>query len=154
MRQLIPWRDIPVSLRRATVAIEDERFYKHKGVDYNAIVRAGVRGTSEAGDTVQGGSTITQQLVRALYINPKRNFTRKIQEAKLATGARGRALQELDPQQLPEHRPYGTIDGRTAVGVEAAAVTYFDKHVTRARPGRVGAAGRAPAGAARVQPVP
>ena len=54
-------------MRQATVAIEDERFYKHEGVDFNAIVRAGIKNL-ESGKTVQGGSTITQQLVRALYI--------------------------------------------------------------------------------------
>ena len=67
------------------MAIEDERFYKHDGVDFNAIVRAGIHNL-ESGETVQGGSTITQQLVRALYIkDPQRNFARKIREAKLAS---------------------------------------------------------------------
>jgi penicillin-binding protein 1A len=85
LRRVRPWREIPVALRRATVAIEDERFYKHDGVDINAIVRAGIANL-ESGETVQGGSTITQQLVRALYIkDPKRNFKRKIREAKLAS---------------------------------------------------------------------
>ena len=83
-----------MALRQATVAIEDERFYHHSGVDYNAIVRAGVRNL-ESGDTVQGGSTITQQLVRALYIkDPKRNFKRKIREAKLASELEEQALQD------------------------------------------------------------
>src|SRR5512133_1807324 len=73
LRRIIPWGEMPVDLRRATVAIEDERFYKHKGVDVNAIVRAGIKNLG-SGETVQGGSTITQQLVRALYIkDPKRN---------------------------------------------------------------------------------
>jgi penicillin-binding protein 1A len=76
LRRVVPWEDMPVDLRRATVAIEDERFYKHEGVDLNAIVRAGIKNL-ESGDTVQGGSTITQQLVRALYIkDPQRNLTR------------------------------------------------------------------------------
>src|SRR5918999_4579743 len=74
LRRVIPFDDIPADLRRATVAIEDERFYKHEGVDINAIVRAGIRNL-ESGETVEGGSTITQQLVRALYIkDPQRNF--------------------------------------------------------------------------------
>ena len=85
---MIPWADIPVEMRRATVAIEDERFYRHGGVDLNAIVRAGIKNL-ESGETVQGGSTITQQLVRALYIkDPQRNFARKIREAKLASSSR------------------------------------------------------------------
>src|SRR4051794_40459258 len=60
IRTPIPWHDMTVDLRRATVAIEDERFYHHKGIDYGSIVRAGVRNL-ESGKTVQGGSTITQQ---------------------------------------------------------------------------------------------
>jgi penicillin-binding protein 1A len=128
LRRVIPWNDIPVDMRRATVAIEDERFYKHKGVDVNAIVRAGVRNL-ESGETVQGGSTITQQLVRALYIrDPKRTFARKIREAKLAS-----ELEEKHSKTWILHNylntvPYGTVNGRTAIGVEAAAVTFFDKH--------------------------
>ena len=79
-------------LRAATVAIEDERFYKHKGVDYNAIIRAGVRNL-ESGENLQGGSTITQQLVRALYIkDPQRNFAAQDPRGQARLGARGRAL--------------------------------------------------------------
>ena len=65
IRDPVPWAQLPESMREAVVAIEDERFYKHKGIDYGAIVRAGVRNI-ESGKNVQGGSTITQQLVRAL----------------------------------------------------------------------------------------
>jgi penicillin-binding protein 1A len=128
LRRVVPWRDIPVNLRRATVAIEDERFYKHGGVDLNAIVRAGIKNL-ESGKTVQGGSTITQQLVRALYIkDPKRDFARKIREAKLAS-----ELEEKHSKTWVLHNylnsvPYGTVGGRTAIGVEAAAVTFFNKH--------------------------
>ena len=99
LRRVVPWGDIPVDLRRATVAIEDERFYKHKGVDFNAIVRAGIKNL-ESGKTVQGGSTITQQLVRALYIkDPKRNFARKIREAKLASELEEEHSKTLDPRR-------------------------------------------------------
>src|ERR687894_1322109 len=128
LRRVIPWRDVPVDMRRATVAIEDERFYKHDGADLNAIVRAGIKNL-ESGKTVQGGSTITQQLVRALYIkDPKRDFARKIREAKLAS-----ELEEKHSKTWVLHNylntvPYGTVGGRTAIGIEAAAVTFFDKH--------------------------
>jgi penicillin-binding protein 1A len=128
LRRVVPWEDLPVHLRRATVAIEDERFYEHEGVDLNAIVRAGIKNL-ESGDTVQGGSTITQQLVRALYIkDPERNFARKIREAKLAS-----ELEEEHSKTWILHNylnsvPYGTVEGRTSIGVEAASVTYFDKH--------------------------
>jgi penicillin-binding protein 1A len=128
LRRVVPWADIPVSLRRATVAIEDERFYKHKGVDINAIVRAGIKNL-ESGETVQGGSTITQQLVRALYIkDPKRNFARKIREAKLASELEDEHSKTWILENYLNSVPYGTVDGRTAIGAEAAAVTFFDKH--------------------------
>jgi penicillin-binding protein 1A len=128
LRRVVPWRDIPVDLRRATVAIEDERFYKHDGVDLNAIVRAGIKNL-ESGKTVQGGSTITQQLVRALYIkDPKRDFARKIREAKLASELEDKHSKTWILHNYLNAVPYGTVGGRTAIGVEAAAVTFFDKH--------------------------
>jgi penicillin-binding protein 1A len=128
LRRVVPWADIPLELRRATVAIEDERFYKHKGVDLNAIVRAAIKNL-ESGKKVQGGSTITQQLVRALYIkDPKRNFARKIREAKLASELEQEHSKTWILENYLNSVPYGTVDGRTAIGAEAAAVTFFDKH--------------------------
>jgi penicillin-binding protein 1A len=128
IRTPVPWRDLPADLRHATVAIEDERFYKHKGVDYNAILRAGVRNL-ESGKNLQGGSTITQQLVRALYIkDPKRNLARKIREAKLANELEKKHSKRWVLENYLNDVPYGTVDGRTAIGAEAAAVTYFNKH--------------------------
>jgi penicillin-binding protein 1A len=128
LRRVIPWKDIPVNMRRATVAIEDERFYHHKGVDLNAIVRAGIKNL-ESGKTVQGGSTITQQLVRALYIkDPKRDFARKIREAKLASELEDKHSKSWVLDKYLNTVPYGTVNSRTSLGVEAASVTYFDKH--------------------------
>ena len=131
LRRVIPFSDIPVDMRRATVAIEDERFYQHGGVDVNAIVRAGIRNI-ESGETVEGGSTITQQLVRALYIkDPQRNFKRKIREAKLASELEEKHSKTWILDQYLNSVPYGTVGGRTAIGVEAAAVTFFNKHASR-----------------------
>ena len=127
VRTRIPWSQMTRDLRRATVAIEDERFYRHKGVDLNAIVRAGVRNI-ESGNTVQGGSTITQQLVRALYIkDPERNFARKIREAKLASELEQERSKRWILMNYLNSVPYGTVAGRTAIGVEAAAQTFFAK---------------------------
>ena len=129
LRRVVPWSDLPVHLRRATVAIEDERFYKHDGVDLNAIVRAGIKNL-ESGETVQGGSTITQQLVRALYIkDPQRNFARKIREAKLASELEKEHSKTWILHNYLNSVPYGTVEGRTSIGAQAAAVTFFDKHV-------------------------
>src|SRR3954449_8518101 len=128
IRTPISWNDMPVALRQATVAIEDKRFYEHHGVDYEGVIRAGWKNIT-SGKTVQGGSTITQQLVRALYIkDPKRDFKRKIREAKMASELE----QQHDKRWILENYlndvPYGTVQGRTAIGVEAAALTYFGKH--------------------------
>ena len=97
-------------------------------MDVNAIIRAGIKNL-ESGDTVQGGSTITQQLVRALYIkDPERNFARKIREAKLAEELEDKHSKQWILQNYLNDVPYGTVGGRTAIGVEAAAETFFDKH--------------------------
>jgi len=128
IRTPVAWRDMPANLREAVIAIEDERFYKHKGVDYSAIVRAGVKNI-RSGKNVQGGSTITQQLVRALYIkDPERNFTRKIREAKLASELEEKHSKTWILKNYLNDVPFGTVDGRTAIGAEAAAVTFFSKH--------------------------
>src|SRR4051812_39031813 len=128
IRQPIQWEDMPVALRQATVAIEDKRFYEHHGVDYEGIVRAGWKNLT-SGKTVQGGSTITQQLVRALYIkDPKRDFKRKIREAKMASELEKQHSKRWILNSYLNDVPYGTVGGKTAIGVEAAAETYFGKH--------------------------
>jgi penicillin-binding protein 1A len=129
LRRVVPFDDMPPEMRQATVAIEDERFYKHEGVDVNAIIRAGIKNL-ESGKTVQGGSTITQQLVRALYIrDPKRDFARKIREAKLASELEEKRSKRWILNEYLNSVPYGTVGGRTAIGAQAAAVTFFDKNV-------------------------
>jgi len=127
VRQEKPWRDLPVELRQGTVAIEDERFYEHSGVDPEGIIRAGVKNLT-SGKTVQGGSTITQQLVRALYLHdPKQDIKRKIREAKLAQELEDEHSKRWILQQYLNTVPYGTVRGRTALGAEAAAQVYFSK---------------------------
>jgi penicillin-binding protein 1A len=120
---------IPKQLQLATVAIEDQRFYEHGGVDVEGIIRAELKNL-EAGKTVEGGSTITQQLVRNLCIrNPKRTLERKIIEAKLAIEyAERHSPKEILGQYL-NVASYGTIEGATAVGVGAASKIYFSKPV-------------------------
>jgi penicillin-binding protein 1A len=128
IRTPIAWHDMPPILRNATVAIEDERFYKHGGVDYESIVRAAIRDIT-SGKKLQGGSTITQQLVRNLYIrDPKRDLKRKIREAKMASELEKQHSKQWILKQYMNDIPYGTVDGRTAIGVEAASEIYFSKH--------------------------
>jgi penicillin-binding protein 1A len=128
IRQPVIQGDQPASLRNATVAIEDSRFYKHHGVDFEGIVRAAMKDLTTH-KTVQGGSTITQQLVRALYLkDPRRNLKRKIQEAKLASELEDKHDKQWILTQYLNDVPYGTVNGETAVGIEAAAQIFFSKH--------------------------
>jgi penicillin-binding protein 1A len=120
---------IPKTLQRATVAIEDQRFYEHSGVDDQGILRAAVTDL-EKGEAVEGGSTITQQLVRNLCIqNPERNLERKIIEAKLAQEYFEKHTRKEILGSYLNIASYGTIEGSTAVGVGAAAKIFFSKPV-------------------------
>ncbi|MEX0972261.1 MAG: transglycosylase domain-containing protein [Solirubrobacterales bacterium] len=128
-REPVSIRRVPKRLQQATVAIEDERFYDHGAIDPEGIARAALKNL-EAGRTVEGGSTITQQLVRNLCIrNPARDLERKIVEAKLAIEyAERHGKREILGRYL-NTATYGTIEGSTAVGVGAAAKFYFAKPV-------------------------
>jgi penicillin-binding protein 1A len=126
----VAWKRLPQDCKDATVAIEDERFYEHGGVDYTAIVRAAVRNAT-SGKTVQGGSTITMQLVRNLYIEaPRRDYKRKIREAKLASELESEHSKTWILDQYLNTAPYGTVGGQSAMGMQAAAQTFFAKNAS------------------------
>jgi penicillin-binding protein 1A len=127
IRTPVPLRSIPESMQAATISIEDERFYHHGGVDYEGIVRAAFENV-KAGKTVEGGSTITQQLVRSLYVGRERTLERKIREAKLAAELERKHSKRWILESYLNSVAYGTVDGQTAVGVQAAAQTYFSKN--------------------------
>jgi len=128
-RSLVSIEKVPKSLQLATVAIEDQRFYQHGGVDYQGILRAALKDV-EAGEPVEGGSTITQQLVRNLCIeNPQRNLERKIVEAQLAIEYSERHTRKEILGSYLNIASYGTIEGSTAVGVGAASQIFFSKPV-------------------------
>jgi penicillin-binding protein 1A len=130
-REPVSLERIPKRLQLATVAIEDQRFYEHGALDPEAIARAALKNL-EAGETVEGGSTITQQLVRNLCIrNPERDLERKIVEAKLAIEYAERHSRREILDQYLNTASYGTVEGSTAVGVGAAAEIYFSKPVWR-----------------------
>jgi len=119
LRKMGPW------LPQATVAIEDRRFYEHGGLDYEGIVRAAVE-NYKAQDVVQGGSTITQQLVRNLYrpVGTEQTYQRKLREACLALKLDAAWTKDRILQTYMNQVYYGN----RAYGVEAAAQTYFSKH--------------------------
>ena len=129
LRSAVSGSQIPLVMKRATVAIEDKRFYKHGGVDYVGVVRAAVKNlTSDR--TQQGGSTLTMQLVRNLY-TPNTRFrktlVRKIREAKLAEELEKEHSKEWILVAYLNNVPYGTVGGQTAVGIQAAARIFFNK---------------------------
>jgi penicillin-binding protein 1A len=129
IRQPISTAHIPQDLKDATVAIEDRRFYQHGGIDPSAIIRAGWEDLTAGGKPVEGGSTITQQLVRNLYIrDPQDTLKRKIIEAHLANEEEDQHSKDWILTQYLNTASYGTNEGATAIGVEAAAETYYSKH--------------------------
>ena len=128
IRQPVPGRTMPRTLRDATVAIEDKNFFNHGALDPAGIARAAWKDLLAGGKPVQGASTITQQLVRNLYIqNPQETLKRKLIEAHLAYEMEDAHTKEWILTAYLNTAPYGTVEGETAVGVEAAAQTYFGK---------------------------
>ncbi|MDQ3065786.1 MAG: transglycosylase domain-containing protein [Actinomycetota bacterium] len=121
-RQPVPYREISPWMPRATVAIEDRRFYAHNGVDAEGIARALWKNVS-AGEVVEGGSTITQQLVRNLYIGRERTVERKVKEACLALKLDKARTKQWILTSYMNQVYYGNL----AYGIEAAAQTYFSK---------------------------
>ncbi len=131
LREPVEIKEIPETLQRATIAIEDEKFYEHDGVDVEAIVRAGVE-NFEAGEVRQGASTITQQLVRNLYIaKPEDTIERKIIEAQMAMDYEERYTKDEILERYLNTASYGTNAGRTAVGVKSASEVFFNKDVSQ-----------------------
>jgi penicillin-binding protein 1A len=128
VREPITEAEIPQLMRNATISIEDKDFWKHDALDYPGILRAVIKDVSAGGKPVQGASTITQQLVRNLYIrHPEDTIERKIKEAALAEELFEQHNRRWILNTYLNTAPYGTNEGQTALGVEAAAQTYFNK---------------------------
>jgi penicillin-binding protein 1A len=130
IRDPVSLEQTPKVLQNATIAIEDENFYEHSGVDYSAIIRAAVE-NFEAGEVEQGASTITQQLVRNLYLeDPEDTIERKIKEAEMARQYEEEHTKTEILEEYLNTASYGTNDGKTAVGVRAASQVFFNKDVS------------------------
>ena len=119
-RDEVPLRAMAPELVSAVVAVEDRRFFLHRGVDIAAIGRAAVANV-EAGEIDQGGSTITQQLVKTTMTGPARTLDRKVEEALLALRLEG----SHDKETILEHYLNSVYFGRGAYGVAAAARRFF-----------------------------
>jgi penicillin-binding protein 1A len=135
LRSIVSQRRLPLTLQQATIAIEDRRFYQHGGVDYQGIVRAGVRDLLHPGQGVQGGSTLTMQLVSNVYLPTRlsehHNIRYKIIQAKLANELESKHKKSWILWQYMNDVDYGTTGGQTAVGVGAASHMFFDKPVQK-----------------------
>ena len=124
-RRPIALSELPEVLVQAVLAAEDRRFYEHKGVDARGIARAAVRNV-ESGSADQGGSTITQQLVKNTLVTPERTLNRKVREAALALGLE----RSLTKDQILERYLNTVYFGQGAYGVGAAARVYFGHPAT------------------------
>ncbi len=122
-RTPIPLSEIPAYVKEATIAIEDQDFYRHNGISLRGIIRA-VRETL-LNNQIQGGSTITQQLIKSALLTPEVKLTRKIKEIILAFWAERLYTKNQILEMYLNQVPYGG----TAWGIEAASQTYFNKSV-------------------------
>jgi penicillin-binding protein 1A len=123
-RYLVPIERIPVMVRNAFIAAEDDAFYRHHGINPMSIVRA-VFNDLVAGGKVQGGSTITQQVVKSLMLTPQKSYERKLKEMLLAL----RLERQLSKDQILTLYLNHSYLGSGAYGVAAAAEEYFGKRI-------------------------
>jgi penicillin-binding protein 1A len=124
-REAVALDRVPVVLRQAIIAAEDANFYQHAGLDFEGIVRALIKNVL-AGEIVQGGSTITQQVVKSLLLTPERRWKRKIREAILAY----RLEKSLSKDEILYLYLNQIYFGNGAYGVQAASQVYFGHDVS------------------------
>jgi penicillin-binding protein 2D len=120
-RYWVPINQIPVFLQKALVAVEDSRFYEHNGIDIRGIARALVKDVAK-GRMAEGGSTITQQLIKNKYLSSEKTFDRKIKEGKLALEFE----EKFSKAQILEMYFNEINFGNGAWGIAQAARLYFD----------------------------
>ncbi|MCC7440137.1 MAG: PBP1A family penicillin-binding protein [Bdellovibrionales bacterium] len=121
-RYVVKYEDFPPLVSQSFIAAEDDRFFEHKGISLSAILRASIA-NFRAGYVVQGGSTITQQVAKSLFLTPERSYIRKIKEAILAS----RIESNLTKEQILFLYLNQIYLGHGAYGVEAAGRAYFRK---------------------------
>lgn len=124
-RNFIQHYNIPVRIKNAFIAIEDQRFYSHPGVDIIGILRALYKDLM-AQSIVEGGSTITQQLSKMLFLKPEKSLSRKIKEAIIS----GQIEKRYTKDEILGMYLNQAYFGARAYGIEAAAQTYFGKPVS------------------------
>jgi penicillin-binding protein 1A len=124
-RYLVPLQRIPRHVRQAFIAAEDDGFYQHRGIDPTGILRAFINNIA-AGGKVQGGSTITQQVVKSLLLSPQKSYERKVKEIILSL----RLERQLSKDEILSLYLNHIYLGAGAHGVAAAAQQYFGKDIT------------------------
>ncbi len=129
-RTFVPLDSIPKCMRDAVVASEDRRFYSHVGFDLRGIARA-LLSDMRGGGVRQGGSTLTQQLARNLFLNRKRTFERKVRETLIAMGLESRLSKQQILELYLNSAYFGQRGSRGIAGVEEAARFYFNKPASR-----------------------
>lgn len=118
----VPLRDVPVTMQQAIIAVEDNRFYRHFGFDVEGIARAALV-NMQFGEVIEGGSTITQQLIKNLFLTQERSMGRKAEELLLAIDMELRYSKE----EILEMYLNNIYFGSNAYGISQAAKIYFNK---------------------------
>lgn len=121
----IEYEDIPIYVKQAIISTEDKRFYKHKGIDYRGIMRA-VVAMIQDGEVTQGGSTITQQLARTVFLSNERTWERKIEEMYIAVELE----KKYSKEEILEFYLNNVYFANGYYGIEAAAQGYFGTDVS------------------------
>ena len=123
-RILVPYSDIPKNVVQAFLAAEDDQFFEHRGINFQGLLRAAIV-NMRAGYKVQGGSTITQQVAKTLFLTSERSYSRKVKDILLAL--------QIEKNLTKEEILYLYLNqiyfGESAHGIEMAAQTYFKKPV-------------------------
>ncbi|MDP8968342.1 MAG: transglycosylase domain-containing protein, partial [Actinomycetota bacterium] len=143
---------IPERVKQATVAIEDRRFYRHRGVDHKSILRA-LYNNVRRKKVVQGGSTLTMQLVRALYLSSEQTVERKIIEAKLAEEMERKRSKRWILATYVNNVSYGTRGGQELIGIQAAARGWFGRPPGKLRVHELALLAGLPQAPSRLDPV-
>ncbi len=123
-RSPVPLAEVPQEMINALIAAEDAHFYSHHGIDFRGMARAMLRNI-RAGKVLEGGSTLTQQLAKVLFLTPERSYTRKLKEMALAL----RIEQHYTKREILSFYLNQIYFGSGAYGIEAASRIYFGKSV-------------------------
>lgn len=116
--------EIPVHTISAIISIEDKKFYQHKGIDYKALLRA-LKAMIENGEVKQGGSTITMQLARNIFLNQEKSWQRKVEEMFIAQNLE----EKYSKEQILEFYLNNIYFGNGYYGIQAASIGYFNRKV-------------------------